>query len=625
MADDLKGLETWNDAMTSLQLLQIDPHGFGGVWLRAPFGPVREQWLQHLSQAELNTVKLPGNIDIERLLGGIDLSLTLQSGRLHMQPGLLQLADQGLVLISMAERFSTALVAPMTQAMDTQSLPPLKIAPQEEYPIRTQFGVVALDESMKDDPPLSPALQERLGLWFDLEDLAPSDIIGVSMDSLNQYNAQEAVSIRIAADALARMKQARSEIEWTDEQALAVCITAQGLGIESLRIPTLALRVASCHAALHLRKHVNDDDLAFAARRVLAPRATQLPAPAENASDTEPENSAKPDSEPPAPPEPSKDEEEASSTDESEEDSSTEEEDSPSTLSPENLQEMMIAAALASLPPDVLDGLLTKPGRNLGNTAGRSGQFRTGTQRGRPLPPRPGRPDGNARLHILATLRAAAPKQRLRSGTQPGRVAIRAEDFHVQRYQQHSSSCLILALDASGSAALQRLAEAKGAVELLLQQSYARRDSVCIVAFKGAQAQLLLPATRSLVRAKRAMTGLPGGGGTPLALALKMACEQASQLQRQGVTPILVVLSDGRANVNLQGLGGRPQAQADAQLWAAQWRQTGHRALWIDTSLQPDAQVQKMAHIMGGSYMPMPQVQAQRMATAIENVRRLAA
>jgi magnesium chelatase subunit D len=121
------------------------------------------------------------------------------------------------------------------------------------------------------------------------------------------------------------------------------------------------------------------------------------------------------------------------------------------------------------------------------------------------------------------------------------------------------------------------------------------------------------------------MTGLPGGGGTPLALALKMACEQATQLQRQGVTPILVVLSDGRANVNLQGLGGRAQAQADALQWAAQWRQTGHRALWIDTSLQPDAQVQNLAHIMGGSYMPMPQVQAQRMASAMDNIRRLVA
>jgi magnesium chelatase subunit D len=316
------------------------------------------------------------------------------------------------------------------------------------------------------------------------------------------------------------------------------------------------------------------------------------------------------------------DAENESPTNESHESTDTSEEDVTSNPAPENLQDMMIAAALASLPPDVLDGLLTKPGRNTGNTSGRSGQFRSGMQRGRPLPPRPGRPTGQARLHVLATLRAAAPKQRLRGQVSQGHVAIRAEDFHVHRFQQQSASCLILALDASGSAALQRLAEAKGAVELLLQQSYARRDNVCIVSFKGAQAQLLLPMTRSLVRAKRAMTGLPGGGGTPLALALKMACEQAKQLQRQGVTPILVVLSDGRANVNLQGLGGRAQAQADAQQWAAQWRQTGHRALWIDTSLQPDAQVQNMAHIMGGSYMPMPQVQAQRMATAMENLRR---
>ena len=639
MADDLKGLETWNDAMTSLQLLQIDSHGWGGIWLRAPFGPVRELWLRHLSETGLNTVKLPGNIDVERLLGGIDLSRTLQSGLLQMQTGLLQQADLGLVCISMAERFPTALIAPMTQAMDTQSLPPLKIN-NTESSVRTQFGVVALDESMADDPPMSPALQERLGLWFDLQDIAPSDVSDVSLNTHSDDSALDVMGIQIAPDALGRMKQSLPHIQWTDEQVLAVCSTAQGLGIDSLRVPTLALRVACCHAALHARSHIADDDLAFAARRVLAPRATQLPAPAENASDTEPQNSSDSSAEPdqaqeqssnsleptetPNPSESAKDEEDTSSTDTSEEDTNTQDE-APSDLpSSEKLQEMMIAAALASLPPDVLEGLLTKPGRNLGNTSGRSGQFRSGTQRGRPLPPRTGRPGGHARLHILSTLRAAAPKQRLRGNTQQGRVAIRSEDFHVHRYQQHSSSCLILALDASGSAALQRLAEAKGAVELLLQQSYARRDSVCIVSFKGAKAQLLLPMTRSLVRAKRAMMGLPGGGGTPLALALKMACEQATQLQRQGVTPILVVLSDGRANVNLQGLGGRAQAQADAQQWAAQWRQTGHRCLWIDTSLQPDTQVQNMAQTMGGSYLPMPQVQAQRMASAMENLRRQA-
>jgi magnesium chelatase subunit D len=83
----------------------------------------------------------------------------------------------------------------------------------------------------------------------------------------------------------------------------------------------------------------------------------------------------------------------------------------------------------------------------------------------------------------------------------------------------------------------------------------------------------------------------------------------------------LVVLSDGRANVTLQGLGGRAQAQIDAQNWGQQWRLAGHRALWIDTSMQPDALAQQLAATMGASYLPMPQVQARRMASAMDHLR----
>jgi magnesium chelatase subunit D len=615
MSNALQGIEAWNDAITSLQLLQIDPHGFGGIWLKAPFGPVRERWLQALQNSSVKTIKLPGSIDLERLLGGIDLSSTLQTGRLHMQNGLLQQADQGVISISMAERFPSALVAPITQAMDTQSIPPLTVH-SDVAPISTRFGVIALDESLEDDVPIGKALQERLGIWLDLKDLAPSDIQAMTVDALDSES--QAIHVQFSETHLEQMQALLLTLEWTHEQALAMCATAQGLGIDSLRIPSLALRVACCHAALNMRTGVENEDLEFAARRVLAPRATQWPQEHQAESATEETSEAE------ELPEPNNDA--SNPPPESEEDS----EDAPPEAPPseptaEDLQEMMVAAALATLPPGMLDSLMTQAGRSQGNTSGRSGQFKTGSQRGRPLPPRPGRPGGNSRLHVLATLRAAAPKQKLRGVKVQGRVAIRSEDFHVHRYQQHTSSCLILALDASGSAALQRLAEAKGAVELLLQQSYARRDSVCIVAFRGAKAQLLLPMTRSLVRAKRAMTGLPGGGGTPLALALKMAYEQAAQLHRQGVTPILVMLSDGRANVTLQGLGGRAQAQADALQWSAQWRQTGHRSLWIDTSLQADPQVQNLAHTMGGSYLPMPQVQAQRVANAMDNLRQLAA
>ncbi len=611
----LDPLERWNDALTSLQLLQLDPHGFGGVCLRAPHGPVREHWLQALAGLGIGLVKVPGSVDSERLLGGIDLAHTLQTGQLHLQAGLLQQADQGLVCLPMAERLSPALLAPLVQALEQGQVPPTR---HTAAPTHTRFGVVALDESLPDEPGVGAALAERLGVWLDLHELSPTDIQADGATANTKSDADtDSLHIRLSPGALARAREHMPQVQASDAQMQALCAAALGLGIGSLRVPSLALRVACNHAALNGRSTLDADDLGFAARCVLAPRATQWPAEPtteEAAAEPTPPEDVPP---PPVPPEPPENSSEAPD-DHAETDQDP---GPPAEPSAEDLQEMMVAAALASLPPHMLDALMTRQGAASHNTSGRSGQTRSGSQRGRPLPPRPGRPGGQARLHVLATLRAAAPKQRLRQAHSTGRVAIRAEDFHIQRYQQRASSCLILALDASGSAALQRLAEAKGAVELLLQQSYARRDSVCIVAFRGAQAQLLLPMTRSLVRAKRAMTGLPGGGGTPLALALKMVHEQAAQLQRQGVTPILVVLSDGRANVTLQGLGGRAQAQSDAQSWGQQWRASGHRALWIDTSMQPDVQAQQLATIMGASYLPMPQVQSQRMAHAIERVR----
>jgi magnesium chelatase subunit D len=297
-------------------------------------------------------------------------------------------------------------------------------------------------------------------------------------------------------------------------------------------------------------------------------------------------------------------------------------EDTPAPPSAQELQELVLAAALASIPPNLLDRMVLGASAPKGaRSAGGSGAAQRSRQRGRPLAPRPGTPGQGARLHVLATLRAAAPRQKLRPPPPgSGRIAVRSEDFHIHRFQQKQSSCLIFAVDASGSAALARLAEAKGAVELMLQQSYARRDQVCVVAFRGQKAEVLLPPTRSLVRAKRALGGLPGGGGTPLATALKLCQEQAQAQIRLGVTPLLVVLCDGRANVNLQGLGGRESAMADALAWAQAWRSLSCAAVWLDTSTQPDAKAQQLAQAMGARYLPMPHAQAQRMAAVMQSL-----
>ena len=607
MTVESEGLQTWRDALTALQLLQVAPHDFGGVGLRAPHGPVRDCWLAALTSLGLPLVKVPGSVDAERLLGGMDLSLTLQTGRLQRQVGLLQQADQGLVCLPMAERFPISLVAPLAQVLETGQVPAAHNASGQDTATAARVGMVALDESLPDEPGVHPSLRERLGIWLDLHPLSPSDVQDF------QPEGQAAIAgVRLGAQACAAVRVRIPQVQWTDAQVQALCAAALGLGISSLRVPSLALCVARCHAALNGRTALDAEDLGYAARCVLAPRATQWPA--------DPVDQTAPMPSPPAGEELPPSSPDASELAQQPDAAPSDPAARPAEPSAEDLQEMLVAAAIASLPPHMLDALMMGPGQTRSQTSGRSGQTRAGQQRGQPLPPRPGRPGGHARLHVLATLRAAAPRQRLRPHASQ-RVAIRAEDFHLQRYQQRTSSCVILALDASGSAALQRLAEAKGAVELLLQQSYARRDSVCIVSFRGAQAQLLLPMTRSLVRAKRAMSGLPGGGGTPLAQALKLAHEQAVLLQRQGVTPILVVLSDGRANVNLQGIGGRAQAQTDALTWSRMWCLSGHRALWIDTAAQPEAQAQQLAAAMGARYLPMPQVQAQRMAQAMEGLR----
>ena len=595
--------QVWQDAQLALLALQLDPQGLGGVWLRAGHGPVRDAWLAHLQATGISSVKVPARVDDERLLGGIDLAQTLQCGRLVQQQGLLAQAHGGLLLLPMAERLPTQTVAHIAQAQDRGV-----VHSQGGHAVQpARFAIVALDESEDDEAGLAERLTDRLGLWLDVRGNCLADT----------REAVEALSPQERCEAL----QGLNQLQPTEQQVHAMCQTALALGVYSLRAPWMALRMAAVRAAIEGRDTLDDEDLGTGARMVLGPRATRLPESAADPAQAQAEPQEAPDRAPPPPdntptqPRP----EHAQNPEDKSPDDAKQLQEPQEQQEPD--PEVLMAAAMASLPPHLLDRLLLgQTGSNKAQGSGSSGQTTRSPLRGRPLAPRAGKPGSGVRLHLLATLRAAAPKQRLRHNPPgAGKVCLRAEDFHVQRFAQRSPSCLIFALDASGSAAMQRLAEAKGAVELLLQDSYARRDSVCVIAFRAAAAQVLLAPTRSLVRAKRALAGLPGGGGTPLASGMQAALVQARALQRAGTTPMLVMLSDGRANVSAAGVGGRTQAQADALAWAGQWRSSGFSALWIDTAAQPEPQAQALARHMGASYFPMPYVQAQRMAAVVQD------
>ncbi|MFK7765184.1 MAG: VWA domain-containing protein, partial [Roseobacter sp.] len=194
---------------------------------------------------------------------------------------------------------------------------------------------------------------------------------------------------------------------------------------------------------------------------------------------------------------------------------------------------------------------------------------------------------------------------------------IRPSDIRLKRFEEHSDRLLIFTVDASGSAAMARLNEAKGAVELLLGQAYAARDHVALIAFRGTEAELLLPPTRSLVQTKRRLAELPGGGGTPLAAGLQNAALLAEQSRAKGLSPTVVLLTDGRANIALDGRPDRKAAQEDADRIAGILTAQNIAALVIDMSNRPQDALRTLAARLNAAYVAMPRADAERLSAAV--------
>lgn len=584
-----------------MALFAVDPHGLGGVHLRAGAGGVRDRWL-----ADLKTLlpsdeplrRLPGHIADDRLLGGLDLAATLAASKPVAQRGLLAEAHGGVVLLPMAERLSAAHAGRLAAVLDSAEVGFERDGLSTCWPAR--LGLVAMDEGGEEDAPLPAALRDRLALHADLRGSGLRDVAAIDTS----------VASLLAARALL------SKVQVPDRLLQALCGTALQLGVNALRASQHAVRATRAAAALAGREEAIEDDAMLAARLVLAPLATRLPPSPEDAEQDEPE---------PPPPEPP--------TDEAPPPPASEPDKTPEA---QTLEDRIVEATVAVLPPGLLAALQNQIAAS---QAGRVGALSASPRSGRPVGTRAGLPRGGARLNLIETLRAAAPWQTLRrravaahaeaQGQAPAPapaqgqgkerlIHVMADDLRINRLQQRAATATIFVLDASGSSALHRLGEAKGAVNLLLADCYVRRDQVAVIAFRGRSAELLLPPTRSLVRAKRSLAALPGGGGTPLALGLEAALRLAAVVRRSGATPVVVLLTDGRANITRSGETGRAQADADAIAMARQLRAARLTVLVVDTSPQPAIAAQRLAAEMAATYRTLPYAGAAALSAAVQ-------
>lgn len=551
-----------DEAVLAARLFLLAPRLFGGMVLRGS-SPAREALVAALGE-HIALRRMPGHVDDERLLGGIDLAASLAAGAPVRQSGLIEEASGGALITGMAERMDASTAGRLAQALD-----------------EGQTALVLCDDATEPDEGPPASLMERLAFLCDL----------------SQSRRWQGVELAPASVSLAAVAP-------LDEAAMkALAATAEMLGVESLRALIFAGEAARALAALEGRKAAGDADLAGAVRLVLAPRATRLPP-------EEVEQPPEDQDEPPPPPDGERDNQQDSEQQQQEPD----------------LSEILVEAAKAAIPADLLAQLSQGKAPRRGNTSG-TGQKRKAATRGKPLGARPGMPRGGAKLALIDSLRAAVPWQPVRrreTGANPDApIIMRKEDLRIRRFEERAARVTIFAVDASGSAAAARLAEAKGAVELMLAQAYVTRSEVALVAFRGETAELLLPPTRSLTRARRSLSELPGGGGTPLAMGLNAARECAEAAIARGRSAALVILTDGRANIAADGSPGRAQAKEDAEAAARAIYARGIDALVVDISARPGPEGAALANAMGGRFLALPRADARTLQAAINAVQPL--
>jgi magnesium chelatase subunit D len=575
----------------ALMLLAIEPR-LRGVAFAGPAGSGKSALLHglHALLPDLPFEQLPIGADDEALLGGLDLEATLARGTRVVRTGLLARADGGVLAVEDCNLLPESAANQLLGALDSGEVRIEREGLSLRSPCRLRL--VATFDPAEGAP--RAHLLDRLGLIVALPRpgaaAARAEVVRRHLSPPEDLWQEDLGLLR---DVVATARAGLAEVELGDRQARELAAAALAFGVQGHRADLFAQLVARASAALALRDRVEREDLELAVRFVLAPRATR------NADATPPEPPRPPTEAPPPPPDPTRD-------------------DATHDGLPEPDEMQLGDEVLAALATDLPDVLATLPFRAA--HGGRSGsRGSTDGRRGRHVASVPGTPR-EGRLDVIATLRIAARGQRLRAphpSRVGGSIVVRAEDLRVKRFRDKAGALFLFAVDASGSMALNRMRQAKGAVHALLERAYVNRDRVALMSFRGQGAELLLPPTGSVELLRRAVDQIPTGGGTPLAATLVAALDVAQQARRRGLqNVVLVLLTDARANVGLKA--DRAGVEDELRQLAMAAAATGLKSLVIDTqrSYLSQGSAQKLASWLGGQYLYLPGADGSAIAAA---------
>ena len=591
-------------AKRALLLLAVEPR-LKGVLIGAGPGSAKSTLARAFAgvSGDSNAVTtIPAGVTIDNMIGGLDIERTLAAGKRVYSPGLLARADGGVLFIEDSNSLDAGVASFIASALDSGGVNIEREGFSRCYP--TGFRLIGAYDPAEGLP--GSALLNRVGIIVE-----PSRI-----NSSNERAEIISRSIRFKADPLrfaqeheitdrelkARVENARialPKIEMSREQITSLARAAVTLGVVGNLTDLFAVRVARASAALSGRTTVEEEDMLLAIQLALIPRAMKLP------QQEEPDETITPDQ-----------------SNEYELDDSTEGHQEQGAGGTAPVEDLIIKAIDASEPE-----LLFKRMRALQRQSklGKRGALLL-SDRGRAVTSE-NRPSRISKVALYPTLCAAAPFQVARR-KRIGAITIKKSDIRYRRFKSSSGILFIFAVDASGSMAVNRMAQAKGALGRVLRKAYLYRDKVALISFRGEKADVLLPPTRSIERAKSLIDSLPAGGGTPVAAALARALELAKYARIRKMSQVMVVLmTDGRANIPLRLSGqvdrmNQDEINEELMRIGRVMRSEAIESVVIDTKSRfvSSGEARNLAEMLGGKYLYLPRAGATGIHEAIESV-----
>ena len=523
------------------------------------------QWCHQAARAggssvrQVRIVDLPVGATEDRLVGSLDIEQAIKSGEKNFEPGLIAAAHRGILYIDEVNLLNDHLVDVLLDAAAMGR----NYVEREGISVSHDAEFMLVGTMNPEEGDLRPQLLDRFGLAVEVDgvfepaerrevvrrrmafEAAPFDF----MD--NWADAEQA-----ERDRLLSSQRLLGEVIVPDDILELITDICAEYQVDGLRGDIVMYKTASTIAAYEGRTVVDVDDVREAALMALLHRQRRQPFQQPHLVTEQLDNMLEDFQNQQRDREPSADND--SRQDDPADDSDRE------LDPPDDETEDPADAALGDEwfeigdPYAVQNFQVQPPDRRARRSSGRRASTISGTSVGRYVGARV--PEGPASdLALDATLRAAAPyQQSRRTSAEFDASALLIEPWDVREKvrETHTGSLILFVVDASGSMGAQRrMVAVKGAVMSLLLDAYQRRDRVGLIAFRGTGAELLLPPTGSVEMAQWCLQEMPTGGRTPLARALYVAMEtlETERLKDRDVLPLLVLLSDGRANVSLSG------------------------------------------------------------------------